>query len=157
VDLYTAGYSRANAIVSDGTHVYIAGYYVSGGLAACTWTDGAATRTELGAGNATAITLADGVVHVAGLASNSANSSAIYWRNGVRTELYSSTVPGEAAAATSICVYLGDVYVSGYSPEAGVGAACYWKNGTRTVLYSASNSVATALVAGDKLAAANQK
>jgi LruC domain-containing protein len=157
VELYTDGYSRANAIVSDGTHVYAAGYYVSGGLNACTWTDGAATRTELGAGNATAITLADGVVYAAGNASNGTNNAAVTWKDGVRTELYSSTVSGETAAAASICVYLGDVYVSGYSPEAGVSAACYWKNGTRTVLYSGSSSMAMALVASDKLKVANPK
>lgn len=149
-NLYSTAYSRAKSIYVSGGNVYVAGVYTSGVLNACTWTNNAATRTELGSlANAESIMVSGTDVCVAGYIHNGVNLAACTWRNGARIDLYSSLIPGDAAHAYSIFVYGGNIYVSGSVSSGLFEVACYWKNGVRTVLYSTAVSVASSIQAAE--------
>jgi len=107
VDLSTAN-SNAASIVVSGTDVYVAGYYRNSinNYAACWWKNGAAGRVDLYSDTVTSnqaqglgICVDGAVVYVAGQV-NQGMPGACYWKEGVRTDLYS----GGTSVAYSITV-----------------------------------------------------
>lgn len=85
---------------------------------------------------ATEIVLAGDSIYVSGSYYPSAggNNVPCYWKDGVRTDLDSSSSDGFAMGIT---VVDDSVYVAGHyfpSGNAGYRAACYWKDGTRYYL-----------------------
>jgi hypothetical protein len=86
------------SVIDNTPVVYAAGYYNGGGVStACYWIDG--TKTDLGGGNAYAITVSGGLVYVAGYYNGgiNPNKAACYWIDGIKTDLDSDG--GNAAAA----------------------------------------------------------
>jgi LruC domain-containing protein len=84
-------------------------------------------------------------VYVAGYYTNAAydkNDAACYWKNGVRTDLYSDLTGTTDARALSVFVSGADVYVAGYIND-GREKAGYWKNGKWELLHDATISEAT--------------
>jgi hypothetical protein len=123
---------------------------------ACYWRDG--VRTDLpdsdkvesiaiavsGAVSGIDIAVSGGSVYVAGnyYGNTINNSTAYYWKDGVKTDL---PHPGNAGGCFAITVSGGSVYVAGaYSMNDNSTTGCYWKDGVRTDLQE-TNSCAYAV------------
>ena len=75
-------------------------------------------------------------VYVAGIGRDSNdNNAAVYWKNGVKTQL--EVNPFNNSQAQDICVHNGDVYVTGIDTD---GHPVYWMNGVKTTLSTAISS-----------------
>lgn len=119
-------------------HVYSCG---SADNNACYWTDSTKTNLSLPVGvsysNATAITIKDGIIYIAGYSATS--NIAFYWVDGVRTDIADNNT-----ILTDIFVLDGNIYVSG-SRIGALRNSCYWINGVRadleTNLTSQANGV----------------
>lgn len=77
---------------------------------------------------APADTVATPSIYIAGRESKGDISIAVYWKDGVKTELTDGKFD---AVAMGIAILNGDVYVAGYVHNS---VACYWKNGELTLL-----------------------
>jgi len=134
--------------------VYVAGYYYNGSTndVASYWNDSSSGRVDLfttAEAIATSVFVSGSDVYVAGYYKNSKpitpNWAAAYWKNGVKTDLYSDTSGTNTAQASAIYVSGTDVYVAGYE-KAGTSAAGYWKNGGWNPLTAPGSAQATGIV-----------
>lgn len=111
---------QANSIFIYEGSVYVAGSDDVG--KAAYWKDGSKVALSALISIAYDIEVVNGDVYVAGAVIDG-NTYAVYWKNGVITELTDGSTD---AIASSIAVYGSDVYVSGkYQDNSKVG---YWKN-----------------------------
>ncbi len=114
------GEGQAQSIFIYEGSIYVAGY--DDANKAAYWKDGVKVGLSAFVSVAYDIEVVNGDVYVAGTVLNG-NTYAVYWKNGVITEL---TDGATDAFASSIAVYGSDVYVSGqYQDYSKVG---YWKN-----------------------------
>ena len=158
-DLSTNAHAIAGGIAVSGSDVYVAGRYTESTnsmttitTTACYWKNG--VRTDLfsesspGYAQADYIAVSGSDVYVAGSYqeitgyNEETNNpiytyTACYWKNGVRTDLFSESSPGYAQA-DYIAVSGSDVYITGrYQDNEGTNSpfssytSCYWKNGVR--------------------------
>ncbi len=159
--------SLAQAICTDGTDIYIAGYetwvpenanYIAGYIATC-WKNGKAiylsekTKTNY----ATSVFVANGDVYIAGYERqpDTGHDIAKYWKNEQEIRLTDGSFYGRANA---IFVHQNDVYVAGEinsetdimklaTTETGVNRiAVYWKNGTMISLTNKNFDAAAASI-----------
>lgn len=159
IKIETYSYSRGEArgIAVSGNDVYVTGSTADiasgpGSSPPCYWKNG--TPTFLHAlspsslrGIAKSIFVSGNDVHVVGevypIGSGSPIGWAVYWKNGVPTELTPSTQISEANCVTVIG---DDVYIAGGVAGADrLLRATYWKNGVPVTLdakYSVANSIA---------------
>ena len=151
-------HADARALVLSGADIYIAGRegttnYPVGGVngfsAAKVWKNGVGTALSglTGYGLASALTVVDGDVYVAGY-QQIGNSfvAATYWKNGAA---YPLTNGASSAGALGIAVAGGTVYVAGYEEPLGGGneIAKLWTNGIATVFTNGQSSDAATGVA----------
>ena len=141
-----------NAIVVANGNVYAAGFDQIAEHAVL-WTNGTPTPLLDGtfsgaAGNppyttyAASLLVSGSDVYVAGFAQKALQIApntywdanvAVYWKNGVPTDLSQVTNQGPNTMATSIAVSGSDVYVAG-NIQSSIPLAVYWKNGTQVPL-----------------------
>ncbi|HMU10996.1 MAG TPA: hypothetical protein PKC54_13385 [Ferruginibacter sp.] len=135
--------SSANAVVLNGTDVYVAGMHSS--VVSQYWKNGVATilpsTAALGETAAFSIFISGTDIYAAGFEKTPAGQGNIevakYWKNGVITNLTDAT---HHASANSIVVSGADIYAAGYEENAsGNGVAKYWKNGTAVSLTNGTN------------------
>lgn len=155
--------STANAIWVSGSDVYVAGASVLTGstlYAPTLWKNGIpVVLTKPGeAGTASSVYVYNGDVYVAGEqfpSDGSGDYTAVYWKNGVLTELSANK-----ALANAIAVSDGSVFVAGVESINSVVLGTVWKNGIATHLtdptvFSYASSIAVSggdvYVAGDVL------
>jgi len=130
-----------DAVTVSGKDVYLLGDSVY-------WKNGVALRVS-GAVGLSSIFVSGSDVYLTGFTASSVSSAtaaAVYWKNGVMTNLTQTLSNVTAASANSIYVLNSDVYVAGslavnHQPAAGV----YWKNGVVNPITGAANL--TAIVA----------
>ena len=148
-------HAEGRAIAVSGSDIYVAGTMPDintlGTSPACFWKNGAVTllrpvSLNSGSGLAKAIYVSGSDVYIVGevypIGSGSAVGWAVYWKNGVATEL---TSPSVMSQANGIAVSGSDVYIAGavFGTD-GALHATYWKNGVPTTL-DQKYSVATAI------------
>jgi hypothetical protein len=124
--------------------VYIAGSYakaLSDNYRACYWKDEERIDLTMGAtsqsSSATAITVVDGSVYVAGIYHTGQEQIPCYWKDGEKIDLPMETTVGNT---TGIAVADGSIYVVGNA-----SGPCYWKDGVRTDLLASYDSRAYAI------------
>jgi len=136
-------FSEASSISVSGSDIYVAGASVLTGpnlagldlYAPALWKNGNLTILAKSgeAGNTTSVSVNNGDVYVTGyqyvIGANPSNYNAVYWKNGVMTQLSANN-----ALAYAIAVSGNDVYVAGDENINGVILATIWKNGTATHL-----------------------
>jgi hypothetical protein len=118
--------SSAWSIFIHGNDVYISGHVfaVNGtNSVACYWKNGQRVNLTGEAALATSIYVTDSHVYAAG----TIRDQAVYWKDGVVTNL---TTSGTYSMANSIFVKGDDVHVGGYAR----GFPAYWKNDVRQVI-----------------------
>ena len=140
---YLTNEGSGNAIFVAGKDVYVAGNKNNN---ATYWKNGTAVTLDGAYSIGLSIYVSPSDVYTAGYKVNNGYRAAMYWKNGVATNL---TDPNDTldCEANSVFVAGGDVYVAG-----GIGTtAAYWKNGTLTRLTpGSSNAVANSIyVAGN--------
>jgi hypothetical protein len=149
------GHAEGSAIAVSGSDIYVAGTMPDinrlGTAPPCFWKNGAVTflrpvSPSSASGLAKSIYVSGSDVYIVGevypIGSGSAPGWAVYWKNGVATELTSPSIMSEA---NGITVSGGDVYIAGAVSDSNrVPHATYWKNGIPTTL-DQKYSVATAI------------
>ena len=144
-------YAYLNSIIASGNHIYASGNYTDApGYAqpstAVYWDNGVAhvlDSVEYSCASSIAVSGQD--VYVAGykISSGSNERIAVYWKNGVETQLLSD---GSSPIVNAIYVKGSDVYVAGYEFFPTGTTAIYWKNGVETKLAGdGSNSSGTSI------------
>lgn len=142
--------SIAQSIWVSGNDVYVAGYQMVGSNGmiklwkngvAYNWTDGSSSTIP------TSICVVGNDVYISGYSyENPIGYVAKYWKNGVVTNLSTSS-PNREATASFITVSGNDVYVSGRENNGTKNVATYWKNGQIIALTNGiNNSYASSLV-----------
>ncbi len=139
-DLYNvAGHSaEALSVFSDGTDVFIVGYYNDGtSTNACYWKNGqaAVALPEQGAGNSKALSvfMENGIAYIAGYHTDT-NEYACYWTVDTSNNDTISRVDFENTTeikAEDIFRSGGIVYVVGYYVSSGESIPCFWEGGVR--------------------------
>lgn len=123
------GSGTVTSIVVSGGSVYAAG---SDGTFPAYWKDGVETKLPSDGisayASSTAVTSSD--VYVCGIDATDNYSNAVYWKNGVKTNLTTNTQT--FSSGNAIAVFDADVIVAG----ADNNTAVYWKNGVKTTLAS---------------------
>lgn len=166
---FSSSSGTATDIAVAGADVYIAGTTPdpltgNGSSPPCYWKNGSPTflhsispSSERGTANSICPSGSD--VHVVGevypIGSASKVGWAVYWKNGVATEL---TPPTQVSYAQCVIVVGNDVYIAGaIAGSDGLPRATYWKNGVATQLesiYSMANSITVyendVYIAGDR-------
>jgi hypothetical protein len=148
-------HAEGRSISVSGSDIYVAGTMpdinMLGTSPPCFWKNGAVTflrpvSPSSDRGRANSIYVSGSDVYVVGevypIGSGSSVGWAVYWKNGVATELTSPTVMSQANGLT---VSGSDVYIAGaVFGSDGALHATYWKNGVPTTL-DQKYSVATAI------------
>ncbi len=166
----TSDLSQVNAIAVANGNVYAAGGDQSAGLATL-WVNGKPTQLTDGMGidpsipnftDANSIFVDGSDVYVAGLAGKSFEISpdnywtanvAVYWKNGVATDLSTVSNQSPNIQAVGIAVSGSDIYVGGnigtinQSPP----LAVYWKNGVQTQLSPAASYASSLTLSGSNV------
>ncbi|HTE31634.1 MAG TPA: hypothetical protein VK666_14730, partial [Chryseolinea sp.] len=115
--------SNAMSIFIHQNDIYMAGYLhdlTSSTITACYWKNGQRVDLNVSA-TATSVFVTDAHVYVSGLIIDQGVDKAVYWKDGVATEL---TKEGTFSMANSVFVQGTDVHVAGYEH----GYPAYWKN-----------------------------
>lgn len=138
----------ADAIGNVGNDIYVSGYETNaaGKKMAKYWKNGSKfdliTDGSVDS-RANSIFVNGSDVYIAGFYGN----KAVYWKNGIITNLTDGTSP---SAAYSIFVSGNDVYVAGNQKRGDQGSAIYWKNGTPNFLFT-DNIYANKFSLADKI------
>lgn len=129
--------------------VYVSGYQMTAPVksTALFWKNGRATfltTDSLSGSEANGIFVTNNDIHIVGYQNINNYSRAMYWKNGIPTELTSGK---ESSAATAIFVSGNDVYIAGYSWTAPNNyIATWWKNGVQFKLTDGNTSaIATSI------------
>src|SRR5579863_1805333 len=123
-------YGNASGIAVVSGDIYVAGYV---GDTAVYWKNGKEiylSNPDSGTAATTAITTIGGDIYIAGYGQSNTGNYAAYWKNGVRTIVFSNS---NLINAVSIAVSGSDIYLTA---TIGNDTAAYWKNGARTTLGS---------------------
>ena len=138
----------ASGFFMSGSNSYVVGYEKKPNVTAAyatLWTNGTPARLSDGNSYATA----DDVISVNNdvIVVGSDKGMACYWKNGIKTVLYSAT---SGVANTISQTADGSIYIGGYISEAGKQRAAIWKNGTMTLLGTSGiiSSVSRIITAG---------
>lgn len=154
---YSFNHGEGRDIAVVGNDVYIAGttfdFILGAGSPPCYWKNGAPTFlhavTPSFNGVAKSIFVSGSDIHVVGECYPSSSASpfgwAVYWKNGIPTELAPSNKISEANCVT---VVGNDVYIAGaVTGTDGQRHATYWKNGIPVILNNATATISSTATA----------
>jgi hypothetical protein len=157
IETYSSNHGEGRDIAVVGNDVYIAGttfdHIRGAGSPPCYWKNGMPTFLYAIApslnGVAKSIFVSGSDVHVVGECYPAGSAAsvgwAVYWKNGVPTELAPSDKISEANCVT---VVGNDVYIAGaLSYPDGQRHAAYWKNGIPVVLNQAPSTISSTAIA----------
>ena len=157
IETYSFNHGEGRDITVVGNDVYIAGttfdFIRGAGSPACYWKNGTPTFlhsiTPSFNGVAKSIFVSGSDVHVVGECYPSGSGAsvgwAVYWKNGVATEL----APADKISEANCVIVVGnDVYIAGaITATDGKRHATYWKNGIPVILNNAPSTISSTATA----------